>query len=197
MDFKSYLRGLGMGMVITTIILMATFAQNNKKPTNAEIASMARELGMVETSAFLSSQNRTEGEGETKPAMTEGATDSNTGLPTEGGISEPTEGDTGEPTEAPTESGTGEPTEAGASEPAGQNGGTSVTGEQIIVEMNNFKQAYVAAELLESAGVIDDSEEFTKYMVENGYSRRLFNGTYTFTKGMTYEQVANILGRVE
>lgn len=181
MNFKSYLRGLGMGMVITTIILMATFAQNNREPTNAEIVSMARELGMVETSAFLASQNTVADEKETRPEKTEESSEAGTKTSPESG--------TDEPTEPSAEQHTDEPTEQASDAP--------VSGEQIIVEMNNFKQAYVAAELLESVGVVDDSEKFTEYLVENGYAGSLFNGTYTFTKGMPYEQVANILRRAE
>lgn len=52
MKLKSYLRGLGLGMIVTTIILVIAFSSRRHNMTDEEIMAKARELGMVETSAF-------------------------------------------------------------------------------------------------------------------------------------------------
>ncbi|MDD7178619.1 MAG: hypothetical protein SPG09_12580, partial [Lachnospiraceae bacterium] len=48
MKLKYYLRGIGIGMIVTTIILMIAFAVHKEQPlTDDEIRARALELGMV------------------------------------------------------------------------------------------------------------------------------------------------------
>ncbi len=65
MKLKSYLRGLGLGMIVTTIILVLAFRARNKEMTDAEIIARAQQLGMVETSLYGSGEK--EEEKETRP----------------------------------------------------------------------------------------------------------------------------------
>lgn len=52
MKLKSYLRGLGLGMIVTTLILVLAFQARNKEMTDEEVIARAHELGMVETSLY-------------------------------------------------------------------------------------------------------------------------------------------------
>ena len=47
MKFKYYLRGLGIGILISTIILSVSFAMNKNDLSDDEIIARAKELGMV------------------------------------------------------------------------------------------------------------------------------------------------------
>ena len=47
MKLKYYLRGLGIGIIVTTIILMIAYSGNKTEPTDAEIIARAEKLGMV------------------------------------------------------------------------------------------------------------------------------------------------------
>lgn len=47
MRLKYYLRGLGIGILVTTVILMIAFARHPAKMSDAEIIARAKELGMV------------------------------------------------------------------------------------------------------------------------------------------------------
>lgn len=177
MDLQSYLRGLGVGIAVTTIILMVSFAVSNKEPDTEEIIERARALGMVESTAFMLPTEET-----SESVTTSAAEEPATKEPETETVTEPaTEAVTEPATEAVTEDTT---------EPV-------VSGEQIIVDVQNFKQAYVAAQILQEAGVVDNADDFTEFMIENGYTTRLFEGTYTFTKGMSYDQIAKIICRME
>ena len=47
MKFKYYLRGLGIGILISTIILSISFAMKKNDLSDDEIIARAKELGMV------------------------------------------------------------------------------------------------------------------------------------------------------
>ncbi len=47
MKLKYYLRGLGIGIIITTILLMIAFALHKSTMTDADIIARAKQLGMV------------------------------------------------------------------------------------------------------------------------------------------------------
>ena len=54
MRIKQYLRGLGIGMLVTAMICGISDAVRSKRPmTDAEIKARARELGMVDEKEIL------------------------------------------------------------------------------------------------------------------------------------------------
>lgn len=46
---------------------------------------------------------------------------------------------------------------------------------------------------LETAGIIEDADDFDEYLCDNGYAYRIQNGTYTIIKGMKYEEIAKLI----
>lgn len=53
MNLKYYLRGLGIGIVVTAIIMGIAFGGKKQELSNEEIKERARELGMIEESTVL------------------------------------------------------------------------------------------------------------------------------------------------
>lgn len=47
MKFKYYLRGAGVGLIVSTVILMIVFSKHNVKLSDDDIIARAKELGMV------------------------------------------------------------------------------------------------------------------------------------------------------
>ena len=47
MKLKYYLRGIGIGVIVTTLILMIAYGQHKVELTDAEIIRRAEALGMV------------------------------------------------------------------------------------------------------------------------------------------------------
>ena len=47
MKLKYYLRGMGIGIIVTTIILTISFSQREVEISDAEVIARASELGMV------------------------------------------------------------------------------------------------------------------------------------------------------
>ena len=53
MKLRMYLRGLGLGMIVTAIVLSFGVKSENRTMTDAEVRARAKELGMVEDSETL------------------------------------------------------------------------------------------------------------------------------------------------
>lgn len=65
MKLKYYLRGLGIGIIVTTIILVSCFSMQKPKMTDEQIIEKAAQLGMImpeQNSAVIAETETTEPE---------------------------------------------------------------------------------------------------------------------------------------
>lgn len=152
MKLKYYIRGLGVGIIATTIILTIS---NSVRLANLRFA-------------YNNAQNETNGSVIAYTTAADQATQP-AGKEPETTAPQPT-------TAAPTS----------AAEPVQQD-------ETVSVEIRNIYYASEAAELLYNAGVIDDQVAFAQYMEDNGYATQIREDVYEFTKGDTYENIAQII----
>lgn len=190
-------------MVVTTIILVVTFKAAHHEMTDDEIISKARELGMVETSLYANSvvteEYTTEnivtqaptqepttgeqsGEGKTEPETTK-REEETTKRPQE--TTKKEEETTGKPQETTKreEEATKKPQE------------TTIGAQEIVLVFENITSADKASRILFDAGIIQDVDSFNDFLSENGYARKVGEGTFTFTKGMTFEEIAKVITR--
>ncbi len=194
MKLKSYLRGLGLGIIVTTIILVIAFSKRNVPMTDAQIMSRAYELGMVETTLYGNADSNEEAttEKSTVPSLLDDIT-TKAPMITEATPAQIETQATSEPatTEPITEPATVEPVTEPVTEPA-----TSATvNESITVVLENITSASMASTLLYEAGIIDDVKSFNDYLTQQGWATRVSEGTFEFKKGMTYEEVGKIITR--
>ena len=71
MERKYYLRGLGLGIVVTAVI-MGIALSDNKAMTDKEIVARAKELGMVENTVLSNTDSKEETQENTDAADSEG-----------------------------------------------------------------------------------------------------------------------------
>ncbi len=200
---KYYLRGLGIGIAVTALIL-TVFYHTKGKMSDSEIKEQASKLGMVmapttEDSLF-NKPNPDDGESDTSDEdesgeKTSGEKDNEentetkeTEKPTEKETEteKPTEKET--ETEKPTEKETETEEETEEQPPKPQ----AVTAS-IEIRSGMFSEA--VSRLLEEAGIISNAAEFNMYLENNGYSERICVGTFTVSSDMSYEQLARIITR--
>lgn len=184
MKLKSYLRGLGLGIIITTIILVIAFRGRSIQMDDSDVISRAYELGMTETSLYAANEAATENtmpeSMETEP-VTEPVTESSAE-----GVTE-SEGETA--SEQPeTEMTTAETTTAEI---------TTAAAKSVTLVFENISSADKASRLLYEAGVIQDIDEFNRYLSENGLATKVGEGTFEFTKNMTFDEIAKIITRAK
>ena len=97
-------------------------------------------------------------------------------------ISSDTNNSTEAETEATTEAATEATTEATTA--------ASTTATIEIVSGTSTKEVF---NIIYNAGVISDVSAFSKYMYDTGYDTKIRIGTYTLTKGDSYENIAKII----
>lgn len=61
------------------------------------------------------------------------------------------------------------------------------------LEINNGMTPSQISSLLEQAGMIENADEFTQFVEENGYSTKIQLGVFEISKGMSSEEIAKII----
>lgn len=194
MKLRYQMRGLGIGMIVTALLMGLTA---EKVPlSDAEIRTRAAELGMVEGNALkltdiqstpLPRENPSveesempdsagTGEGASDPEeLAEGEIESDSGSTNTDGV----ESTSAEEASQESESGQTQPSEAG----------------EITITVEPGTTSYRVCIMLEEAGVVEDAAEFDTYLCNNGYSRKVDSGTYEIPVGADWEEIAKIITR--
>ena len=169
MNLKFYLRGLGIGIVVTALLLSLS-SRNPSELTDEEIKARAAELGMVEQKVLSDISTP---EPEVKP--------------TEEPIAESTDKPTTEPTQAPEEDSEVTVTQA-PQEPSEQS-------EVIILTIISGETSWSISEALYEAGVVESVADFDAYLCQNGYDKTIRTGTFEISTSATYEEIAKKIAR--
>ena len=181
MKLKYYLRGLGVGIVVTAVILTIANHLGNKM-SDEDIIKRAAKLGMVmkeDESLFPPTEPETTTPEPTSPSPTEQDTTAVKPAEPETTTPEPT-------TPVPTEPETTTPVPA---EP--QTSGIVIHTATITVTSGMYSEA--VSQRLEEAGIVKNWCEFNEYLTSNGYAERLQTGTHSFNSEMDFNEIAEIL----
>lgn len=176
MKLKYYLRGAGIGIIFTTIVMAVSSSVHKNNISDEYIIKEAQKLGMVMKESqdtgnglFGNSQETEESEVTEESQDTENSqvTEEDTSLNTEG-VSSELENDT------PTES----------------------ESEEIVyatVVVNGGDSAKQVADKVKEAGLVENAEEFRLYMRDHGYAYTLLVGSHEIPMGADYEEICKIL----
>ena len=181
MKLKYYLRGLGVGIVVTAVILTIANHLGNKM-SDEDIIKRAAKLGMVmkeDESLFPPTEPETTTPEPTSPSPTEQDTTAVKPADPETTTPEST-------TPVPTEPETTTPVPA---EP--QTSGVVIHTATITVTSGMYSEA--VSQKLEEAGIVKNWREFNEYLTSNGYAERLQTGTHSFNSEMDFNEIAEIL----
>ena len=174
MKFKYYLRGAGIGIIVSAVILMIAFSKYNKKLTDDDIIERAKELGMVMDD---SSQQEDDEPDSTKPSDNkdgENNDDQGDGDNTEDGDADDKTGDNGD--------------DGGSDDNDGNE-----NRELVWFQIKNGEFSDVISNHLYEKGLIDDPVKYNEWLMKNGYDMDLVTGTFMIPKNSTYEEIAKIL----
>lgn len=220
MKLKFYMRGLGVGILLTTLIL--SLSNHKEEPSREEIIAMATELGMVmpekqnandvwrsitpgptvEPGAATTTPEPTlASEPTSTPELT--ATPEPTSTPETTPTVKPTTTPeptaTPKPTAIPVPTATPTPTKApdangGNSRDESQDETQGVNqGETITFTVQKGMSSGKVAKLLEDKGLVDDADQFNAYIISAGKANDIQIGTYTVTVGASYEEIKNLI----
>lgn len=204
MKLKYYLRGLGIGMIVTALILGISFSnrqdQTSQTMTDDQIRERAAELGMVDSSeltlaALQNSANQpTESTPEETTQTQEQNTTESTSETTAPAETQETQTTTEPETTAAPES-TSEPEKTAApeatAEPETTNAPEQTQTAGITIQRGDDSGS-VSRRLYE-AGLVENAKAFDNYLCNNGYSRSINPGTYEIAPGTSEEEIAKII----
>lgn len=184
MKLKYYLRGLGIGIIVTTIILVSCFSMQKPKMTDAQIIEKASQLGMImpEQDSVVAAETETTESEETQQKNEQQV------------AAEEAQQETEQQTEVPKEQATEETQQDAPSEDTeNAENEESAQQEPFTLVVNRGDVCRTMCENLAANGVIDDSEGLRKYLSEVGYASFISAGTYQIPYHASYEEITNIL----
>ncbi len=176
MKLKYYMRGLGVGILLTTLVL--AIANPKEELTDQEVIKRAEALGME----LKSDKDNVLGEMLENSKLSEAPTqmpEKPSPEPTQEPSPSPEPTKEPEPTAAPED-----PKEEKSQERDGVN-----TGELIAFTVEKGMSSGEVAALLEKVGLIQDSDDFNKYIMKKGKASVIGIGTYTLPIGVTYDEI--------
>ena len=209
MKLKYYLRGLGIGMIVTALILGISFSnrqdQTSQIMTDDQIRERAAELGMVDSSelTLAALQNSAK-------QPTEGTAEENTQTQEQNNIEAEPETTVPAETQATVEpettqepEATAEPEPEKTAEPE-KTVGPETTAEPEVTEAPQRTQTASitiqrgddsgsVSRWLYEAGLVENAKAFDNYLCNNGYSRSINPGTYEIAPGTSEEEIAKII----
>ncbi|MDE6626346.1 MAG: hypothetical protein K2K56_08245 [Lachnospiraceae bacterium] len=183
MKFKYFIRGLGIGIIFTSIICLTAYQGNaSDTMTDAEIIRRAKELGMVEADnskvdALIKKQeNQTM---TTEPPSSEQPIDENT---EEKSTEQQTKNPAGQ-----------ESSEQPDNQDVVKDSDKKDKDETVEITVTAGTTSYDVCQKLQELGLIENAARFDDYLIENGYANRIRVGTHKLTKGMDSKAIAEAI----
>lgn len=214
MRLKYFLRGVGIGILVTTIILTATHA-SERRMSDSEVIDRAIELGMSFSASHSGQQSSTEEsspeesstgqetsgddvtddlqhDGETETEMGSQSPSETVSESTSDGETSPgkeSEAVTGMTTQAITE--TTETTTELTTENNNAGSAAGVMNNEVTCTINITKgmSSRTVCDMLKQNGIIEDAADFDRYLIKTGYDDKIRVGEVEVNSGMTYEEL--------
>lgn len=203
MKFKYYLRGLGLGILFTTLVLTISFSLHKDEISDDEIIARAKKLGMVmkedeplvfpQESQMLSDTQEEIEQSEVLDFDNTEVPDDNLVVPED----EQTQSES-EQSETPDDEGTNldikdEEVEKPNPEEDEEPSGDSDEREYVGITINKGEVCRTVADKLAKEGLVYDAEEFRDFMKERQYDNFIQVGYFSIPRDASFEEIAQIL----
>lgn len=197
MRLKYYLRGVGIGIIFATLVMTVSSLVHKYNISDEYIIREARKLGMVMKDEQKNDglwagedteENSTDESGNTQNSQATEDSQSTEDTQVAGSETVPSESES--ESTAPVEpEPPAEPEPPVEPEPPAE----SETVEYVTVVIESGDYARQVAEKVRDAGLIQDAEDFRKYIGTMGYGQSMHPGTYYIPVGSDYEEICQIL----
>ena len=193
MKLQYYLRGLGIGIIVTAIIMGISLGGKKESLSDEEIKARAAELGMIENTVLVTAEaTPTE---EAAASVTPTGEPTITVTPTVKATITPTIKPTSTPTVMPTitSTGTAAPTSTPKEEIPANDTVQGAEGESVTITISSGESSVTVSRKVAEAGLVPDASEFDRYLCGNGYDKRLTIGSHLIPAGSDFETIAKAL----
>lgn len=191
MKIKFYLRGLGIGILVTAVIMGFTSGKP-RDMTDEEVMARAKQLGMVENMVLSDIPNTLSPETEPAESEPENETDVNKN-PEE---SKPTDSKPEEtiPKESKPEDKLPEETDKPKDIPESKPDTDNLDeGSLVTIIISSGQSSVSVSKMLEEAGLVENASDYDRYLCDNGYDKKIRTGTYEIPEGLSNEEIAEMI----
>lgn len=196
MKLKFYMRGIGIGILFSSVVFFI-FLSSYNKISDEEIIKRAKALGMVQADDGVGELDKllAASKGEKKDS-TPAPTPVITEIPKEEEetsneeASHNTSGDNLSPEDSSNNGVEEENSNEGVEEEPKEE---SDLPKMIEIEIEEGQGAKQIAKLLEEKGIISDYSDFNKYLKSLGYTKSLLSGKFHIREGADYSEIIKIL----
>lgn len=192
---SQFIRGVGVGLLVSTLIFAVTTKQNTRPMSEQEIIRKARQLGMY-TEEEVKNQKLDESlskvDGSVKDDQNQNsdpATVSGGGM--DAGKNEVSQNEVTSPGAVTSQDAvTSQETDE---EDTKKQEESSPPTDVVKLTISQGMPSNEVARLLEKAGVIESASAFDRYLCNHGYENYIRSGTYTFSGEDDYETIAKVI----
>ena len=212
MRLKYYLRGLGIGIVVTAVIMGVSAERQKPVMTDEQIIARAKELGMVEQEGILAeiagesaagNQTETPKREEAKaeaPKQEEAKSEAPKQEEAKSEAPKQEEAKAEAPKQEEAKSEAPKQEEAKAETPKTETSDqetpkpeTVQKTSSVVVSIYPGEGSYTVSRKLAALGLVESADIYDKFLCQNGYDKKLCTGNYTITEGATADEIARIL----
>lgn len=219
MKLKFYLRGLGIGIIVTAIILhFALAGKGQEQLSDDDIKQKAAALGMIESTVLKPVSDNTIDNASVSNSVIEEKTDDAIEEPALDDIKDPDNDgsdndilDNDKSNEVISENEAKDTSdnqkvdskeEKEVTETASENKAdddnktddkTDTADTNCIININAGDSSYVVAKRCADAGLVSSAAEYDMYLCKNGYDKRLVVGVHNISAGASEEEIAKNL----
>ena len=217
MKIRYYLRGLGLGILVTAVFFL--LGDNSSQNLSDEmIKERAKELGMIESTVLADMGTKSEEETELSEIETESegmgmtteeesiseVVTEETAIEGETALLEPSSEESVEVTEELTSEeitedssviSSEESTEESDKEFSEEKEEETGTGQFVSIVVNNGEGSDTVSRRLYEAGLIGDASAFDQYLMQNKYDRKIAAGEHLIEMGSSWGKIAKVLCR--
>ena len=190
MNVKSYLKGIGVGMIVASLILI--IAGNMNKVSDEEVIARAKELGYVQSTSVSQPEVVDNTSSNTEQKKIEDSDKVESTENNDANTDNATATDSANADNATeTANTTNDTTVSDDSDKTADNNATS--SETVKVEIKSGMSSESAALAVKNAGLVESDTEFNKYLCSEGYDKRLRVGSFDIPKDADFETIAKSL----
>lgn len=173
MKLRYYMRGLGIGILVTALLLVLSGRKENSL-SDQQIIERATELGMVMDDKSVLKESKTEAKQEETTPETETEQKETTPEP----VKQEEQGKVQKVEEPVTE----EPKQEEIKPE-----------ETVTITVASGASSVSVAKQIEQAGLVDSAADFDSYLCRNGYDKKICVGNHVIPKNATEEEIAKAL----
>ncbi len=203
MKLKYYLRGAGIGIIISTIVLTTAFANKKTVISDDEVKLKAAILGMIsveeadELDAKISNleneKANLESELEELNKIINESTANVESVDKDKESKDDSSQENSETIEDTKAEEKDENKEKVNTESSSKTSQSASNGTEVSFSISKGMGSETVAQILESNGLISDAKEFNRYLVNGGYSDMIQVGEYVIPMGATYDEIVDEL----